>query len=58
VDLPEPLGPTIAVLSPALTAKEAFEKISLVFSIWVGYLKLTLSNKIYSLSVIELILSC
>jgi hypothetical protein len=32
VDLPEPLGPTIAVLSPALIEKDAFENISLVFS--------------------------
>ena len=50
VDLPEPEGPTIAVVVPALIVKVAFSNTGLCSSIAVGYLKVTFSNLISCLS--------
>lgn len=50
VDLPEPDGPTIAVVDPAFILKEAFSRTGLCSGSAVGYLKVTLSKEISFLS--------
>lgn len=50
VDLPEPDGPTIAVVSPALIEKLASSKTGLNSGGCVGYLKVTFLKSIDLLS--------
>jgi hypothetical protein len=50
--LPEPLGPTIAVVAPALISKEAFSRIFLNSLGAVGYLNVTLLKLILSFKII------
>lgn len=47
VDLPEPEGPTIAVVSPAFIENDAFSRTGLNSTGAVGYLKVTLTKSIY-----------
>ena len=46
VDLPEPDGPTIAVVSPALIEKLAFSRTGFYSGSEVGYLNVTFVNLI------------
>jgi hypothetical protein len=46
VDFPEPEGPTMAVVEPALILKEAFSRTGLCSGSAVGYLKVTFSKVI------------
>ena len=46
VDLPEPEGPTIAVVSPALIEKDASSRTGLNSAGYVGYLKVTFLKSI------------
>ena len=54
VDLPEPDGPTMAVVVPALIENVAFSRTGLCSGMAVGYLKVTFSNLISFLSYIPM----